>query len=153
MTATLIRILSASFLLLWPPLAANAPAHAAPPRTPPTSALPSSAPSPPAPAAVASKGDRIALTLVSDVRENGVSAWYDSLARPRRQEQTVLVEQSGPDRLWTSTLVYTAQTAVRLTVDFTTEGELARCIVARNGEIIDAQTSVDRGGQVRCAAR
>lgn len=109
-------------------------------------------PAPTARASTAQQGDRIAITFVSDRSENGPSSWFDSSNRPRRQETTVLPVPVTGARLWTSTLVFTAQrTAQRLSAGFTTSGSFARCVVTVNDEVRDEQLSTERGGRVSCA--
>ncbi len=123
-----------------------------------TTALPSSALAPPAvagpgpgPTATAVPGDRIAITFVSDRRDNGASDWFDSLGRPRRQAQTMLPEPTSA-ALWSATLVYTAQVpALRLTAGFTTTGSFARCLIAVNDEVRAVRTTIEDRGRVTCA--
>ncbi|MFT3899507.1 MAG: hypothetical protein QM728_04570 [Gordonia sp. (in: high G+C Gram-positive bacteria)] len=108
----------------------------------------------PAPGAAptAHRGDRIAITFVSDRQHNGPSRWFDSLNRPRQQTDTVLPAQSSTTRLWTSSLVYTAQRpAQRLTSTFTTGGGFARCVVLVNDKVRDAKTVAGKGARVTCA--
>ncbi|MFT4199584.1 hypothetical protein [Gordonia sp. (in: high G+C Gram-positive bacteria)] len=131
----LIRIL---FLLSL--FTGGAPAVAAP--APPASA-------PPAPV---HQGDRIAITFVSDVRDNGPTSWFDSLDRPRTQDRTVLVQPVTGAGLWTSTLVYTSRAPrQRLTATLVSRGGFARCVVTVNDAVRDVRTVVRRGARVTCA--
>ncbi|GED97304.1 hypothetical protein [Gordonia crocea] len=100
----------------------------------------------------ATTGDRIAVTFVSDRRDNGPSTWFDAAGRPRSQAQTVLMQPLADAGLWTATLTLVVRApAHQITAAFTTTGTFARCVVAVNDEILDTQTSLSPGGRVACA--
>ena len=104
------------------------------------------------PTATATAGERVAVSFVSDRRDNGPSSWFDALNRPRSQEHTILPEPVGSARLWTSTLVFTASGPVqRLTATFTTSGSFARCVIVVNDEMRDERTSLAAQGKVTCS--
>lgn len=132
MTKRLLAIL----LLLWLTATLAAPAATAQPDAGPT----------------ADAGTRIAITFVSDVRDNGEATWFDALGRPRTQAKTPLAEPLGAAALWSSTLVYTAEAPTRLIATFTTGGSFARCTIFIDDQVRATNTVTTRGGRAACTA-